>query len=90
MFLRVGLLGGAAYLVLTLGSLFDGFLHKERVDVVMLAFAVGFAFHQLFEAYSLFGFTVPAMVGSIVLGYLVLDGSLPEDAPSQQESVSEG
>ena len=81
-FLRVGLLGGAAYLVVTLGSLVGGFVRKERVDIAMLAFVVGFAFHQLFEAYSLFGFSVPAMVGSIVVGYLALEWTLPKDIHS--------
>ncbi|SEP29373.1 O-antigen ligase like membrane protein [Halogranum amylolyticum] len=70
-FIRAGILGGIAYLILTVGSIFQGVFRKSEVDVAMLSFAVGFALHQLFEAYTLFQFSLAAVLASLVFGYLI-------------------
>jgi hypothetical protein len=71
MFIRVGLLGGFAYLVLVLGPLVHGLLRYDRVNVAMFALAVGFAVHQLFEGYTLYQFGPGSIVGALALGYVI-------------------
>lgn len=73
MFLRAGLLGGAAYLVLTIGSVADAAATRFDVDASVVALAAGFAVHQLFESYTLFQFGIGSVVGALVVGYLVVD-----------------
>ncbi|WP_101296767.1 O-antigen ligase family protein [Halegenticoccus soli] len=87
-FLRAGLLGGFAYLVLTFGSVLDGVFRKPGVDAGILAFASGCAIHQMFEAYTLFQYTFIAVCGAIVFGYLILDGSPPLDEVTSVSSLT--
>lgn len=78
-FLRSGLLGGTVYLAIVGGSILQGLVRYLHVDVSILALAVGYAVHQLFETYTMFNFSVYAMPATLVFGYLILDGTLPED-----------
>ncbi|WP_129115509.1 O-antigen ligase family protein [Halegenticoccus tardaugens] len=87
-FLRAGLLGGLAYLVLTVGSVLYGAYIKSEVDVSMLAFATGFGIHHMFEAYTLYQYEFAAVCGAIVFGYLVLDGSPPLDEVPTASALS--
>ncbi|WP_227352858.1 O-antigen ligase family protein [Haladaptatus salinisoli] len=70
-FLNTGIVGGLAYLVLTLGSIAEGLFRYETVDVPMLGFAVGFSVHHLFEAYTMFNIAVASVVSALVFGYLI-------------------
>lgn len=72
-FLRAGLVGGAAYLLLTIGSVLDVAARRPQVDASMVALAAGFAVHQLFESYTLFQFGVGSVVGALAVGYLVVE-----------------
>lgn len=51
------------------------------MNVGMLAFAFGWAVHQLFESYTLFQWTIPAVLASLAVGY-VLFGPRPDDSRS--------
>lgn len=85
--IRAGLLGGLAYLVIIIGSLVSGAIRYEKVDVPALALAFGFAIHQMFETYSLFQSTIPAVIAALAFGYLILNGSLLEvDDDASDES----
>ncbi|WP_312911042.1 O-antigen ligase family protein [Natronosalvus caseinilyticus] len=70
-FVRFGLVGGLAYLGLVVGSVVAGAIEYREVDVAMLAFAAGWAVHQLFESYTLFWWSPGAVIGSLVIGYLL-------------------
>ncbi|MGA9403158.1 O-antigen ligase family protein [Haladaptatus sp.] len=70
-FLQVGVVGGLAYLTLVGGSILEGIVRRDSVDVAMLAFAFGFAVHQLFEAYSLFNVAIGSVLSALVFGYLI-------------------
>ncbi|MEM4782541.1 MAG: O-antigen ligase family protein [Halalkalicoccus sp.] len=90
MFIRAGFLGGVAYAVLVLGPLVHGALGYARVDTGMLALAVAFAVHQLFEGYTLFQFGHGSILGALAVGYVLVslaDGS-PTAAPSENESAA--
>lgn len=75
-FISVGLFGGVMYLVIIIGSLVSGVIRYQQVDVPALALAFGFALHQMFETYSLFGPTMKSMIAALAFGYLIMDGSL--------------
>ncbi|KZN26298.1 O-antigen polymerase [Haladaptatus sp. R4] len=70
-FLQVGVVGGLAYLTLVGGSILEGIVRRDSVDVAMLAFAFGFAVHQMFEAYSLFNVAIGSILSALVFGYLI-------------------
>ncbi|MFC6963858.1 O-antigen ligase family protein [Halocatena marina] len=74
-FLRAGLIGGGMYLLIIVGSLFSGALRRDRVDVPALVLAFGCAIHQMFEAYSLFWYTIMAVISSLAFGYLIMNGA---------------
>lgn len=74
-FIRTGLLGGFAYLALTVGSVLAGVIDRYEVDPAALALATGFALHQMFEMYSLFQTLVPSVLAALAVGYLVTRGS---------------
>lgn len=76
-FVRSGIVGGLAYLVLTVGSVVDGVLRRSRVDPAVLSLAVGFAVHQLFESYTLYHHTVGAVLSALSVGFLVASGARP-------------
>jgi hypothetical protein len=85
-FIRAGLLGGVAFLVIICGSLLSGVIRYQQVDVPALALAFGFAINQMFEAYSLFQFTMPAVLATLSFGYLIMDGSLFHENESEDTS----
>ncbi|WP_458187736.1 O-antigen ligase family protein [Haladaptatus sp. NG-WS-4] len=70
-FINVGIVGGLAYLVLTLGSIAEGVFRYETVDVPMLAFAFGFSVHHMFEKYTMFNIAVATILSALVFGYLI-------------------
>ena len=70
-FLETGIVGGLAYLTLVVGSVVEGIVRRDAVDVPMLAFAFGFAVHQLFEAYTMFNVAIGSILSTLVVGYLI-------------------
>lgn len=70
-FIRAGLVGGLAYTALVVGSTVVGTIRYREVNVAMLAFAIGWAVHQLFEAYTLFQWTIGSVLAALAVGYLV-------------------
>lgn len=82
LFIRIGFVGGLAYVLFTVGSLTYGAL-SERANVAMLALAAGFAIHQLFEVYSLFQVSMGAALAALVFGYLLFE-------PVEEEPTEDG
>ncbi|WP_435156889.1 O-antigen ligase family protein [Haladaptatus sp. DFWS20] len=70
-FLHTGIVGGLAYITIVLGSIFEGIVRKNTVDVPMLGFALAFSINQMFEVYSLFNIAVGSILSSLVFGYLI-------------------
>lgn len=77
--IRTGLLGGVAYLVLTVGSVLAGVFGRDPIDPAILSLAAGFALHQLFEIYSIYQTLVPSVLAALAVGYLITDGSSVAD-----------
>lgn len=73
--IRIGVVGLCAYLLIVVGSLFRGVFQSDRVDVPALVLAFGFAVHQIFEAYTIFHHTIPAVLASLSAGYLIMNGA---------------
>ena len=73
MFMRAGLLGGVAYLALTIGSVIDAAARRFDAEVPFVALAAGFAVHQLFESYTLYQFGIGSVLGALAVGYLIVD-----------------
>lgn len=69
--LRAGLVGGAAYVLLVVGSLVHALSVDRAVPVAPVALAVGFAVHQLFESYTLFQHSLGAVLASLAVGYVI-------------------
>ncbi|AGB39026.1 O-antigen ligase family protein [Natronococcus occultus] len=69
--LQTGLVGGIAYLGVVGGSIVAGMLDFERADGAMLAFTVGWAVHKFFESYTLFEWSIGAVLASLTIGYLL-------------------
>lgn len=69
--IRAGLLGGAAYAALVLGGILYRTLHYRTANVAMLALTAGWAVHHLFESYTVFHWTIPAVLSALSLGYLL-------------------
>ncbi|XVH32255.1 O-antigen ligase family protein [Haloferacaceae archaeon DSL9] len=70
-FLRAGLLGGFAYTALVAGSVVAGMISYRTVNVGMLALASGWAVHQMFEAYTLFQWSLTSVLATLAVGYLL-------------------
>lgn len=74
-FVRTGLVGGLAYLVLTVGNVLDGAVGSATggrpVAPSALALATGFVVHQLFESYSLYHHEFGAVLATLAFGYLL-------------------
>jgi hypothetical protein len=68
---QTGLVGGIAYVGLVAGSIVARTVDYREVDVAMLALAVGWAIHQFFESYTLFDWSVGAVLATAAIGYLV-------------------
>lgn len=83
--IRVGFVGLGAYLLLVVGSLFRGVFQADRVDVPALVLAFGFAIHQIFEAYTIFHHTVPAVLASLSVGYLIMNGAWVDVAENDEK-----
>lgn len=72
--IRTGVVGGVAYLVLVGASLLRGMVSYRDVDVGVLALVAGFAAHQLFEAYTLFQTGTGSVLAGLAIGMLVFGG----------------
>ncbi|MFC6905708.1 O-antigen ligase family protein [Halalkalicoccus tibetensis] len=75
--IRTGVVGGVAYGLLVLGPLAHAARRIDTVSVGMLALAIGFAVHQLFEGYTLFQLGHGSIIGALALGYVIT--SLADD-----------
>ena len=73
--IRAGLLGGFVYGIMIGSSLLAGLLGLSDADdearVGLVALAVGFAAHQVFEAYTLFNWGSSTVLAVLVFGLLV-------------------
>ncbi|WP_394739959.1 O-antigen ligase family protein [Natronococcus roseus] len=69
--IQTGLVGGLAYIGLVAGSIVARTVTYREVDVAMLALAVGWAIHQFFESYTMFDWSVGAVLATAAIGYLV-------------------
>ena len=80
--IRVGILGGIAYILLIGSSLLSGLLEILDVDrspnLGVLALATGFTAHQQFEAYTLFNWNSSTVLAVFVFGFLVF-GTLNQE-----------
>ncbi|ELY65981.1 O-antigen ligase family protein [Natronococcus jeotgali] len=74
--IRTGIVGGVAYLGLVGASLLRGAVRYREVDVGVLALAVGFAAHQLFDVYTVFQTGASSVVAALAIG-MVLFGDRP-------------
>ncbi|MFH5801514.1 O-antigen ligase family protein [Haladaptatus sp. CMAA 1911] len=70
-FLNIGIVGGLAYIVIVVGSIIEGVIKRDFVDVPMLGFALAFAVHQSFSVYTLFNNAVASILALLVFGYLI-------------------
>lgn len=85
-FIRAGLVGGFAYLLLVFGPILQGMVRYDRVHAPMFALTVGFAIHQLFETYTLYGSGPGSVIGALVLGYVIhslASGDRPMETASE-------
>ncbi|MFC4990426.1 O-antigen ligase family protein [Saliphagus infecundisoli] len=71
-FIQAGFVGGLAYAGLVVGTIVAGMVDYREVDVAMLAFAVGWATHQMFESYTMFQWGIGSVLAALVVGYLLL------------------
>ncbi len=78
--IRFGVLGVLGYLLFLGGVLARGLVRRQVVSVAMLAFALGWAFHHMFEAYTIVQFTAPAVLSASAFGYLLFDGPARADS----------
>ncbi len=77
--IRVGVVGGLAYLALVVVPLLVAAVRTSNVSVAAFALASGWAVHQLFEVYSLFQVSTPAVLAALALGYLLVGSTDPGD-----------
>lgn len=68
---QTGIIGALAYLGIIGGSIVAGLINFRDVNVGMLAFAIGWAVHQLFESYTLFQWSIGAVIATLTIGYLL-------------------
>lgn len=89
-FIRAGLLGGVAYVVLAVGPIVHGLLARDQVNAPMVALATGFAVHQLFESYTLYQFSPGSVLGALAVGYVIAslapDDGLPRTGPTPRDA----
>lgn len=72
MFLSTGGVGGVAYLILVIKTIYDALGQRSRgADSVLIGFGVAVFVIQLFENVPIFGVNQSAVVIAIVLGYLL-------------------
>lgn len=71
MFIRVGLVGGLAYLLLTAGAVIHRVVAGTVADAAVLALAFGFAIDLLFVSYTLYHFNAVPVLAALAFGYLV-------------------
>ena len=76
--IRVGIVGGGAYLALVVGPLLYTAVRSAGVSVAAFALASAWAVHQLFEVYSLFQVSTPAVLAALALGFLLVGSADPE------------
>lgn len=69
--IRLGIVGALAYVAVVVGSLVVRARRATRTNLGLLAFALGWAVHHLFESYTLLQWTAPALLTGLTLGYLV-------------------
>lgn len=86
--IEVGVVGLVAYLVLTVGSLFRGVFQSDTVDVPALVLVFGFAVNQFFETYTLFRNSIAAILASLAVGYLIMNGTWMDVAEKEEEDRS--
>jgi hypothetical protein len=77
--IRVGVVGGLAYLALVVGPLLVAAVRSSNVSVAAFALASAWAVHQLFEVYSLFQVSTAAVLAALALGYLLVGSTDPCD-----------
>jgi hypothetical protein len=83
LFVQTGLLGGIAYLVLTVGRVIDGIFLDRDADVMLLSLAFGYAITLFFSSTVLFWPTSVGVLTSLVFGYAIVD---PPPAPELELS----
>lgn len=69
--IRFGIVGGMAYILIIIAALFRGMQHFRVVDVGVLILAFAFSFHQLFESYTMFRWVFGSTISAISMGFLV-------------------
>lgn len=79
--LRLGAVGALSYGVLVAGTIAYRTATARPGDAAVLAFAVGWAVHHLFESYTLLQWTAPAVLAALTLGYLLAGARHPATAP---------
>lgn len=91
-FIRLGIVGGIAYLLLLLGGITYGTIKFHTVNVGMLAMTFGWAVHHQFEEYTMLQWTIPAVLSTLALGYLLFgdrgepNTKQPDDPPEPLRS----
>ncbi len=74
MLIRIGWVGLTGYLVVVFGPIVRGLARYRDVHVGVLVLALGWAIHHLFESYTVFQWTLPAVLAALTFGYLLWDG----------------
>lgn len=89
---KVGLVGGAAYLLLTVGNVLDAAAGTATgvrpVSPAALALSTGFVVHQVFESYSLYHHGLGAVLATLAFGFL-LDSRVDERRESASRASGE-
>ena len=80
MLIRMGFLGGIAYIILLWGTMAYRTITIDTTDVAMLAFTLGWAVHHLFESYTIVQWTPAAVLSAMALGYLLFATDGPDAA----------
>ena len=79
MFVRTGVVGGLAYLVLTVGRVIDGIFFDPEADVMVLSLAFGYVIMLFFSSTVLFLPTSVGVLTAFVFGYAIVN---PSAAPA--------
>lgn len=87
MFVRTGLVGGVAYLALTVGRVIDGLLFDPDADLALLSLAFGYAIMLFASSTVLFLPTSVGVLITLVFGYAIVDPPAPSsprvDSPDE-------
>ena len=75
MFLISGFLGGGAYLVLTISTVITGLRNMQSEAVFSVLILVVFLIIQLFEGMTMFGLSLPSVLGALFVGYTQSSGA---------------